>query len=96
MFIETSFSGFGIPNPKKDNNRWKTTQYIDHLVEDKPRIMRKINKVNYANIFSSDFKSKSIDKKLNNLEPDEKLRILTHVIDYLYQNFKSLKKEIGL
>ena len=46
--------------------------------------MRKINKVNYATIFGSEFKSKSIDKKLNNLEPDEKLRILTHVIDYLY------------
>ena len=56
----------------------------------RPKLMRKIHKVNYGKIFSSEFKTNSIDKRLEDLELDEKLTILDNVIDYLHVNFKEL------
>ncbi len=52
--------------------------------------MRKLHKVHYGKIFSNEFKTNSIDKRLEDLELEEKLTILDNVIDYLHVNFKEL------
>lgn len=45
--------------------------------------MKKIHKVAYGNIFSREFKVNVIDKRLDDLEIDEKLMIIDKVIEYL-------------
>ena len=52
--------------------------------------MQKIHQVGYGSIFSRDFKISTIDKRLNELEIDEKLTIIDKVIDYLLENFRDL------
>ena len=52
--------------------------------------MSKIHKVGYGSIFSRDFKVNAIDKRLNDLEIDEKLMVVDKVIDYLQENFREL------
>ena len=53
--------------------------------------MRKIHKIDYSKIFSNNFKVESIDDQLTQLQIDEQLRLLDHVIDYVYVNFKDLQ-----
>ncbi len=45
--------------------------------------MKKIHKVSYGDIFSREFKTSTIDHRLDDLEIDEKLMIIDNVIDYL-------------
>ena len=52
--------------------------------------MRKLHQLNYSQIFSRDFKTKTIDNRLEDLELDEKLLIIDKVIDYLVENFREL------
>ena len=52
--------------------------------------MRKLHKVSYDQIFGKTFQTKQIDRKLRDLEIEEKLMILDNVIDYLYTNFALL------
>ena len=52
--------------------------------------MRKLHKVSYDQIFGRTFKTDKIDKKLKDLELEEKLMIMDNVIDYLYTNFALL------
>jgi hypothetical protein len=54
--------------------------------------MRKIHKINYGNIFTRDFDVKQIDGGLNGLQIDEQLRLLDHVVDYVYVNFRNLQR----
>jgi hypothetical protein len=54
--------------------------------------MRKIHKISYGNIFTNDFDIRQIDTKLDSLQIDEQLRLLDHVIDYVYVNFPNLQK----
>jgi len=69
----------------------KTSQYVEKICLNRPKIMKKIHAVNYGRIFSNDFKTNSIDKRLQDLEIDEKLMIIDKVIDYLLQeNFSEL------
>ena len=53
--------------------------------------MKKIHKVNYAEIFSDHFNPEKIDANLHSMELDEKLFLLDNIIDYLYYNFKSIR-----
>lgn len=55
--------------------------------------MKKIHRVSYGNIFAREFKTNSIDNRLNDLELDEKLMIIDNVIDYLHVNFKELSPD---
>ena len=55
--------------------------------------MKKIHKIEYGKIFSYNFKVDQIDENLNNLEIEEQLRLLDHVIDYVYVNLKELKND---
>jgi len=52
--------------------------------------MKKIHQINYSKIFSNNFDVERIDDKLTQLQIDEQLRLLDHVIDYVYVNFKEL------
>jgi len=52
--------------------------------------MKKIHKVSYGHIFSRQFTTKAIDKRLDDLEIEEKLMIIDKVIDYLQENFREL------
>ena len=54
--------------------------------------MRKIHKISYGNIFTNDFDIRQIDTQLDSLQIDEQLRLLDHVIDYVYVNFPNLQK----
>lgn len=54
--------------------------------------MRKIHKISYGNIFTNDFDIRQIDNQLDSLQIDEQLRLLDHVIDYVYVNFPNLQK----
>ena len=53
-------------------------------------VMKKIHQINYSKIFSNNFDVERIDDKLTQLQIDEQLRLLDHVIDYVYVNFKEL------
>jgi len=54
--------------------------------------MRKLHKVSYGNIFTNNFDVKLIDGQLSSLQMDEQLRLIDHVVDYVYVNFKNLSK----
>lgn len=54
--------------------------------------MKKIHKVSYAEIFSDNFDVKKIDENLKHMEIEEKLYLLDNIIDYLYYNFKALRR----
>jgi len=47
------------------------TIHFEDLVGNRPEIMRRLHKINYAKIFGNNFKVESIDKKLKELEIDE-------------------------
>ena len=93
-FIESSFNGNVLYLDPLDEKRamehFKTSQYVDKICSDKSKIMQKIHQVGYGSIFSRDFKISTIDKRLNELEIDEKLTIIDKVIDYLLENFRDL------
>ena len=61
----------------------KTTEYVEKICNNKQKIMKKIHKVSYGDIFSREFKTSTIDHRLDDLEIDEKLMIIDNVIDYL-------------
>ncbi len=69
--------------------------HFEDLVGNRPEIMRRLHKINYAKIFGNNFKVESIDKKLKELEIDEQLCLLDHVIDYVYYNFRDLSDTIA-
>ena len=52
--------------------------------------MKKIHRVSYGDMFGREFRTKTIDRRLNDLELDEKLMIIDNVIDYLHVNFRDL------
>lgn len=93
-FIESSFNGNVLYLDPLDEKRamdhFKTSQYVEKICTDRSKIMQKIHKVGYGSIFSRDFKVNAIDKRLGDLEIDEKLMIVDKVIDYLQENFRDL------
>ena len=93
-FIESSFNGNVLymdpMDDRKAMSHFKTAEYFEKLASNKPKMMRKLHKVNYGAIFSKQFSTKKIDRRLQNLELDEKLTIIDNVIDYLHQNFQEL------
>ena len=93
-FIESSFNGNVLYmdqlDEKKAMKHFKTSQYIEKLSQNRPKLMKKIHRVSYGNIFAKDFKTQTIDSKLSDLELDEKLMIIDNVIDYLHVNFREL------
>jgi len=70
--------------------RLEKTKYIDNLVNDRNTVMKKIHKVTYSDIFGPNFSSVRIDNKFVDLTVDEKLRLVDHVIDYVYVNFEAI------
>ena len=54
--------------------------------------MRKLHKISYGNIFTNNFDIRQIDGQLDSLQIDEQLRLIDHVVDYVYVNFKNLHK----
>jgi hypothetical protein len=52
--------------------------------------MKKIHKVTYSDIFGPDFNAIRIDNKFVDLTVEEKLRLVDHVIDYVYVNFEAI------
>jgi len=97
-FIESSFNGNVLYLDPLDEKRamehFRTSQYVDKICTDKSKIMSRIHKVGYGSIFSSNFKVNTIDKRLQDLEIDEKLMIIDRVIDYLQENFRDLSTEM--
>lgn len=77
---------------KKAEKRFKQAHYISNLNSNRPEIMKKIHKVSYAEIFSDNFDAKKIDENLKHMEIEEKLYLLDNIIDYLYYNFKALRR----
>lgn len=70
--------------------RQESTVYIENLCNNRTEVMRKIHKINYGNLFTNDFDIRQIDGKLDSLQIDEQLRLLDHVVDYVYVNFPNL------
>jgi hypothetical protein len=68
----------------------RTAAYVEKICNNKSKIMKKIHKVSYSEIFSREFKTTKIDQRLDDLEIDEKLMIIDNVIDYLQENFREL------
>lgn len=93
-FIESSFNGNVLYldplDDKKAMSHYKTSEYVDKLATNKIKMMRKLHKVGYGQIFSRQFSTKKIDHRLQDLEIEEKLTIIDNVIDYLHQNFREL------
>lgn len=52
-FIQANFKTRGA-TPMK-NTRWKTAFYVDEVCADKPKIMKKLRKIKYAEYFGSNF-----------------------------------------
>ena len=81
-FIESSFNGNVLYLDPLDEKRamdhFKTSQYVEKICTDRSKIMQKIHKVGYGSIFSRDFKVNAIDKRLGDLEIDEKLMKKRH------------------
>ena len=63
---------------------FKTSQYVEKLAQNRPKLMKKIHRVSYGDIFAREFRTERIDSKLADLELDEKLMIIDNVIDYLH------------
>ena len=59
-------------------------------MNDKNTVMKKIHKVTYSDIFGPNFNSIRIDNKFVDLTVEEKLRLVDHVIDYVYVNFEAI------
>lgn len=49
--------------------------------------MKKIHGIGYGDFFGEQFDMSKIDPALEGLEDEEKLRIIDHIMDYLYVNF---------
>ena len=64
--------------------------YINNLVNNKPELMKKLHKVMYSDFFADNFDSKQIDDRFDEMTVDERLRIVDHIIDYVYVDFKAL------
>ena len=52
--------------------------------------MRRLHKVAYSELFDYNFDTEAIDKLFSDLQVDERLRLVDHVLDYVYVDFKSL------
>ena len=63
---------------------------MEKICSNRPKIMKKIHRVSYGDLFSRDFQTSKLDHRLEDLELDEKLMIIDNVIDYLQENFKEL------
>ncbi len=75
---------------KEKSQRLEKTKYIESLVNDRSTVMKKIHKVTYSDIFGPNFNSVRIDNKFVDLTVEEKLRLVDHVIDYVYVNFEAI------
>jgi hypothetical protein len=75
---------------KEKSQRLEKTKYIENLVNDRSTVMKKIHKVTYSDIFGPNFNSVRIDNKFVDLTVEEKLRLVDHVIDYVYVNFEAI------
>jgi hypothetical protein len=75
---------------KEKSQRLEKTKYIENLVNDRNTVMKKIHKVTYSDIFGPNFNSVRIDNKFVDLTVEEKLRLVDHVIDYVYVNFEAI------
>jgi len=75
---------------KEKSQRLEKTKYIENLVNDRSTVMKKIHKVTYSDIFGPNFNSVRIDNKFIDLTVEEKLRLVDHVIDYVYVNFEAI------
>ena len=75
---------------REREERIEKTKYIENLVNDKNTVMKKIHKVTYSDIFGPNFNSIRIDNKFVDLTVEEKLRLVDHVIDYVYVNFEAI------
>jgi hypothetical protein len=73
------------------NTRWKTAFYVDEVCSDKPKIMKKLRKIKYAEYFGSNFNVTRIDSQFKDLQNQEKMKVIDNVIDFLFQDLKSLK-----
>ncbi len=75
---------------KEKSQRLEKTKYIENLVNDRNTVMKKIHRVTYSDIFGPNFNSVRIDNKFIDLTVEEKLRLVDHVIDYVYVNFEAI------
>lgn len=46
--------------------------------------MTKIRKINYTDIFGSDFQTQTIDKKLKDLHNKDKVKVIDNVMDFIF------------
>lgn len=93
-WIECSFNGNvlilkSLP-AEQIKQRWNKTAAIDKLVNNKQELMRRLHKVAYSELFDYSFETNKIDSILNQLSVEERLRLVDHVLDYVYVDFKSL------
>ncbi len=63
------------------------------MCADKPRIMKKLRKINYNDIFGNNFSAQKIDQHFKNLENQEKVKVIGNVMDYLFQDLNALKRK---
>ena len=93
-FIESSFNGnilyLVALDEKRAMDHFRTSQFVERICGNRPKIMKKIHKVSYSDIFARQFQTQTIDRRLQDLEIEEKLMIIDKVIDYLQENFRDL------
>lgn len=73
------------------------SQYVDTVCNDKPKILRKLRKINYNRFFGNQFEVASIDENFEGSQNQEKVKIIRNVIDlFNYNQAELLKDESSL